>query len=407
MTSGDARQDELTRVRQGANAQTPPDALRILAADAAITVRAAVALNPAAPPQADVILAHDEDERIRALLAHKLAKLLPSLLHADRDRLQRHVLAVLGDLVADEAVRVRAAIADIVKDMPEAPRELILRLAHDSAVPVSDPVIRLSPLLTAADLLALLAAAPTSGTAAAIAARPGLDVAVADAVAASADVLAIRALLANPAAAIREATLDALAARAADQPDWHLPLVRRPLLSAVAATALSEFIATRLLDELASRADLPRALTEELRCRLNARLRHATPPAGEPQRAGTLDMDAAMAAAHALALANRLDEAALLEAVQRGEARMATALLAVASGIPVAAVDRAAKLRSAKGLVSLVWRAGFTMAVSAPLEMLLARTPPHAVLRAGPAGAFPLAVEEMRWQIDFLTRMGR
>jgi uncharacterized protein (DUF2336 family) len=393
-------------VRLGASAQTPPDALSILAADTAMMVRAAVALNSAAPEQADLILARDDDERIRALLAHKLAKLLPGLLNADRNRVQLRVLAVLGDLVADEAVRVRAAIADIVKDMPEAPRELILRLAHDSEVPVSEPVIRLSPLLTPADLLALLAAAPTTGTAAAIASRPGLDETVADAVAASADGLAIRALLANPAAAIREATLDALAARAADQPDWHAPLVRRPLLSAVAAAALAEFVATRLLGELASRGDLPRSLTEELRRRLNARLQHETPPA-EPRRAGAPDMDAAMAAAQALAAANRLDEAALLAAVQRGEARMATALLAVATGVPVAAVDRAAKLRSAKALVSLVWRAGFSMTVAAPLEMLLARTPPHAVLRAGPAGAFPLAVDEMRWQIDFLTRMGR
>ena len=67
---------------------------------------------------------------------------------------------MLAELVEDEAVRVRAAIADVVKDMPQAPRELILRLAHDSAVPVSEPVIRLSPLLTTEDLLALLARRP-------------------------------------------------------------------------------------------------------------------------------------------------------------------------------------------------------------------------------------------------------
>jgi hypothetical protein len=29
------------------------------------------------------------------------------------------------------------------------------------------------------------------------------------------------------------------------------------------------------------------------------------------------------------------------------------------------------------------------------------------VLTAGPSGGFPLAIEEMRWQLEFLGRMGR
>jgi hypothetical protein len=97
----------------------------------------------------------------------------------------------------------------------------------------------------------------------------------------------------------------------------------------------------------------------------------------------------------------------LLGAVQRGEARMATAMLAVAAGVPASVVDRAATLRSAKALVSLVWRAGFSMQVAGPLQSLLARTSPDTVLRGGPGGTFPLAIDEMRWQIDFLMRMGR
>ena len=55
---------------------------------------------------------------------------------------------------------MRVVIADCVKAMPDAPRELILQLAHDTALAVCDPVVRLSPLLTDADLLALLATPP-------------------------------------------------------------------------------------------------------------------------------------------------------------------------------------------------------------------------------------------------------
>ena len=38
---------------------------------------------------------------------------------------------------------------------------------------------------------------------------------------------------------------------------------------------------------------------------------------------------------------------------------------------------------------------------------MLTNLAPSATLPAGPDGEFPLAVEEMRWQLDFLTQMGR
>ena len=102
-----------------------------------------------------------------------------------------------------------------------------------------------------------------------------------------------------------------------------------------------------------------------------------------------------------------LDEAALLGAAQRGEARMATAMLAVAAEVAAAVVDRAATLRSAKGLVSLIWKAGFSMRCAVPVQMLLARLAPGNTLRATPTGDFPLSVEEMRWQLGFLTQIAR
>jgi uncharacterized protein (DUF2336 family) len=394
--------DEAARVRLAAAATTPPGTLLALAADAAVTVRAAVALNPAVPPQADHLLAADPDARVRTLLARKLASLIPGLTSLQCERLQHQTLAALGELVEDEVLRVRAAIADVVKDMPDASRTLILRLARDSAMAVSEPVIRLSPLLTPQDLLALLAAAPAPHTATAVARRPDLPEAVSDAIAASADPAAIAALLANGSAAIREATLDALIAQAADNIAWHAPLVRRPRLTARAARALSDIVATGLLDELARRADLEPEVTADLRRRLAERLRSdeaaARPDPGIAQ---------AMVDARWLCSSGGLDENALLSAVQRGEVRMATALLAVAAEVPASVVDHAATLRSAKGLVSLMWKAGFTMRIAGPLQMLLGRLPPTAILRATGSGGFPLAEQEMRWQIDFLARAGR
>jgi uncharacterized protein (DUF2336 family) len=395
--------DEGVRVRLGASPQTGPELLLTLAGDPSVTVRGAVAINRAAPRAADHLLAGDRDERVRTLLARKLSNLVPGVPDVQRGQMQDQALAILNALVEDEAERVRAAIADVVKDLPAAPRELILRLARDSAVSVCDPVIRLSPLLSAEDLMALLATRPSEATASAIARRPGLAEAVCDAVANSGDTEAVTALLANPTAAIREATLDALVARAADVTTWHAPLVHRPRLTARAARALSDIVATQLLDVLARRGDLDPAVSLELRQRLSRRLDAETGRTSRPDP----DIDQAFADARAAFASGQLNEAELLASVQRGEVRMATAFLAVAADVSISVVERAATLRSAKGLVSLVWKAGYSMRLAGPLQTLLARLAPEKVLRATPSGSFPLAVEEMRWQLDFLGRVGR
>ncbi len=392
------------RVKLGAGATTEPDVLVDLAHDPAVTVRAALALNAAAPAQANDILASDHDEKVRLLLARKLAVLLPSLSATDQTRLYQETWDTLGLLVADEATRVRALIADAIKSLPDAPHELVLRLAFDTEVSVYEPVIRLSPLLTAEDLVTLVVKAPAAGTVRAVAHRAGLAPTVCDAVAASMDSVAIRALLENPSAQIRETTLDVLVARSVEHPDWHGLLVQRPSLPPRTTRLLSEIVATHLLEVLAARADLPPPLVEELHRRIAARVTARLPQDGAQE---DITSDVALGRARALGMNGNLTEECLLEAVRCGEARYATALLAVAAGTSISVVDRAASLRSAKGMISLVWKAGFTMRAAVAAQFLLARLPPHAVLNAGAGDSFPLAVEEMRWQLDFLGRMGR
>src|SRR6185312_2195789 len=240
---------------------------------------------------------------------------------------------------------------------------------------------------TAADLVGLVTAARSPVTARAAAMRHGIGQDVSDAVAASADSDAIRALLSNPSAQIREATLDALAEQAASHRDWHEPLVRRPVLSPRAARSLASIVATHLVEALAARPDFDPLLAEELRCRLEARLSGAA-SAGDPA-------EIALATAMALATRRELTEEVILAAARRGELPLVEALLAVAADVPVAMARRAAALRSAKGVLSLVWKAGFSMQVASVLQPLLARVAPDKALVAEAGGGFPLAADEM------------
>jgi uncharacterized protein (DUF2336 family) len=362
-----------------------------------VTVRASVALNAAAPPGADHRLAADADERVRLLLAQKVLTALPDMPQADQERLGEQTVETLFLLVQDEAVRIRIMVAEMMASLPGMPRGLILALAHDTAIPVSEPVLRLSPLLTASDLLALLHDPPHGAVHCAIAGRRNLPSVAAAVIAASPDSEAIRVLLANPSAAIRESTLDALIARAGDQPSWHEPLVRRPTLPPRAARALSEILTSQWLQVLTERADLPPALQSDLKQLLWARM------AGELPQDSTIGDDAMMQAALRMESLGTLDEASLLDAVQAGDVRRVTAMLAVAAGVTLDIVDRAAATRSAKALVSLVWRAGFSMQIAVPVQSLLGRVAPTSLLTESTPG-FPLGVAEMDWQIDLLTR---
>lgn len=391
--------DAAARIRLAANPGTPQHLLQRLAVDADVMVRAAVAMNRAATPALHAILTTDGDERVRALLAAKIAHLLPGLAGGKHAQAAQHIRAALAVLVQDEAIRVRAAIADAVKAMPAAPRELILRLAADPALRVCDPVIRLSPLLTDADLLALLAFPPHPEAPRSVATRPGLSAHVADEIADRADSATIRALLQNRSAIIQEVTLDALVARAGGRPEWHEPLVRRPTLSRAAARALSAIMAIALVQVLADRAGLDPALALELRQRLLTRL--------DTQEAAGKDVDDPLPALRELHSAGVLTESTLLEAARAGDLRRTTGALALASGLPLAAVERAAHLRSAKALVSLAWRAGFSMRAASVVQAVLGQLGPDDVLTALHGGAFPLTEAEMTWQVELLVSTGR
>jgi uncharacterized protein (DUF2336 family) len=401
--------DEATRVRQGASASTSPDILRTLASDPSVTVRASLALNPALPPTVTAALAGDADARVRSIIGRKLASLLPGLTDTARQRAQQDAVTNLTAMVAEAGLRLRTNLAESVRDLPDGPRDIILRLAYDPAVMVSEPVILFSPMLTSEDLVALIVSGPPSTTLTAVARRPRIDTTVSDAIVETSNIEAISALLANPTAQIREVTLDSLAAQSEEQTEWQEPLVRRPHLPPRAARILSEIVTGHLLQTLAARTDLDPKLTLELRSAL-------TKARPGPARHLTESIEALPAATtppaalpHAVALrdAGRLNDQAILDAVRRNAIGAATAMLAVKADVSLPVIERACSLRSAKAMVSLAWKARLSMPTAVVLQTALGRLSPDQVLRPAQDGGFPLPIEELRWQLTFLTSSGQ
>ena len=394
--------DEATRVRRSANRDADPDVMLDLARDASVTVRSTLALNPGAPPEVNALLAADADERVRALLGRKLSALVPNLGDDARQALRHKTLALLQRLIEDEAVRVRATIAEAVKSMPEAPRDMILRLASDPAVLVSEPVILFSPVLTSQDLVRLIVAAPTPETVVAVARRPGIDGAVAQAIVDAAHSKAVAALLENSSAEIMETTLDALIGRAATEASLQERLVCRPSLSAAATRALSDIVTGHLLKVLCERSDLDPALADELRRRLGE-IGTGVPNAAKSDS----EIEAAWRRACVLRDTGQLKDATFIDVARRGDAGLLGAMLALKASVAAEVVERAIALRSPKGLIALAWRAGLSMQVAQALQIVLGRLPPEQIIAARLGGVFPMSQQEMRWQLEFMFRSGR
>ncbi|MCC6469186.1 MAG: DUF2336 domain-containing protein [Alphaproteobacteria bacterium] len=402
--------DATDRQRLAESESSLPEILYYLTADPAVEVRRAIASNPATPRQADLVLAGDSDQGVRESLATKIARVLPHLSRDEQDAVYRTTVQVLEKLANDQAAHVRQILAEALKTMAEAPAEVIGRLARDVELGVAAPVLEFSPLLSEDDLIEIIAAGPAQGALNAISRRVNVGGRVADAIVGKDDADAIAALLGNASAQIREETLDRIVDKAPRHEAWHEPLVRRPRLPAGMVRRISRFVADSLLSVLRDRSDLDPTTAAALAAEVDKRLEQdaAEPrPDGKPTGGKQTGAETAQERAAAMHKKGELDEDAVLRAVNTGERPFALAALAVRSGINQRTIEHLFTLRSAKGVVSLAWKCGFTMRLATQLQMRMAGIPPQQVLRARAGVEFPLSKADMNWQIEFIEGLGK
>jgi uncharacterized protein (DUF2336 family) len=384
--------DPRVRASLAARADAQPEVLYFLAGDESITVRRAIAANPATPVHADALLARDADDEVRGELARKIGRLLPNMGDEKTGRLRDLALSTMQSLAQDQVAQVRAILAEELKLRADAPREIVLRLANDLADMVAAPILEYSPLLSDADLVEIIAKGQLEERLSAIARRQNVSESVSDAIVATMDVSGVATLLANPSAQIREETLDAIVDSAAGIPNWHKPLVFRNELSLRAVRRIASFVAASLIDQLAQRHDLPDELRGELRQAVSRRV--ASEPAEE---------DAPEVRAQRLHAAGRLDDEAVVEALDRGDREFAIHALSLLSGMALDLVRRAVTTRSAKAIVSLSWRSGLTMRTAIKLQTKLAYLAAGSLLNARYGTDYPLSEDDMDSQLAILA----
>lgn len=395
-----------------------PEILYYLAGDPAPEVRKAITKNKSTPARAYIDLAKDSNDEIRSDLAAKIAKLAPKLTAYEVDRVQSYAFQALEILASDQLANVRAILAETLKDVAQAPEELIGKLARDSELSVACPILEHSPVLTDEHLLEIITSGISSGALGAISNRSGVSANVSDAIIDTHDVPAITALLCNDSAQIREDTLDQLVEQSRDISEWQGPLVYRPVLHNNAAQRLAEFVADNLLESLKSRKDLSAKTLSQVRKEVNRRLEasHSTQKVAKDKTEdgqnnddlkkeyGWLFQQPAQAIAKNLRRMNKLTPQVIANALNEGDYDFVVAGLAECADIHQSVAQRIMAMRSARGVAALCWKAGLDAPASVRIQAKVAQISGSDILRDND-GEYALNDEELQWQVDFFANM--
>ncbi len=382
------------RAELASNTAIRPEVLYYLTDDQSPEVRRNVARNENTPVQANSILAKDEDTEVRSELARKICKILPDLSGEDADSVREQTIEILEVLASDQLPSVRAILSESLKDTMNAPKHVIMQLAQDVEEIVASPVLEYSPLLSEADLLEIIASGVAAGALPAIAKRPNIGEDVSDAVAASLEIPAVAALLANSSARVREDTLDQIISQAETVEELHEPMVMRVDLSIRAMRRIAGFVASSLVEKLVERNDLSPDLEKELKKSVKGRIEEVE-NFSEPQE------DESIVRAEKLWASGKLDEKTMAEAVAEKELSFIHNGLALMTGMDVASVRRILNSRNGKVVTSLCWRAKLSMRLAIRIQTDVAHVPNKNLVNAKDGVEYPFDEKEMDWQLSF------
>jgi len=381
--------DVATRRALARREDVRPEILYYLAEDSVPEVRREIAANMQAPAQANKLLAADDQEEVRADIARKIARLLPTLSEAERARVSDLTLETLTLLAEDQLPRIRSILSEELKHSELAPHAVIKRLASDIEAIVAAPILEYSPLLSDHDILEIITSGVAQGAMPAIARRENLGAPVADAVVASMDVPAVAALLRNPSAQIREETLDQIVDNAAGVEGWHEPLVLRPELSVRAMRRIATFVARSLVETLVREHQIGGELEAALKAAVEDRIKQEA-TAEDPPAIALEDLIAAGA----------LDEEAVTQAIGRKDRPFLVAAFAHLSGLTPAQIERILVSKSPPAVTALVWKSGLSMRLAIAMQRDVAMIAPHTILNARNGVDYPLTPDNMSMQLD-------
>lgn len=382
------------RSRLAANESAQPEILYYFATDQAPEVRREVAQNPGTPLQADLLLAKDVDDEVRCGLALKIGRLVPSLTPDENERLTTMALEVLDILARDHLPRVRAIVAEEIKRANNVPPRLIRQLAEDLEEIVAVPVLEYSPLLRNEDLIEIIARGLKSRSLVAISRRRELEAPVSDAVAATGDPEAVKALLENTSAKLADDTMDRIIEKAEENKDWHNAMVYRDDLPVRTIMRIASFVSAALMEVLMERHKDNAGVVEDLRKTVRARI----------ERGDIEPEDEALETAEERAKkafdAGALDEPALLSAISDYDYAFVRHALALLADVPIETANTMLNSGSGKAVTALAWKAKISAPTALIIQEKISRLRPAAQIEPDANGGYSMSEADLIWYME-------
>lgn len=199
-------------------------------------------------------------DEARAHAAHKICRCIEETELSPEER--AHAESILAIMAEDAAVLVRRALAVALKNSPKLPHDIAHKLAQD-VESIALPVILNSPMLTDADLVEIVRAAPLSKQVA-VASREALSVTVTGALARYAEAPAVARALANDNAKFDAEGLDAAIERFHGVSEVMSAMVHRDALPTVITEKLVSLVTGELFDHLVNNHELPPQIAIDL-----------------------------------------------------------------------------------------------------------------------------------------------
>jgi hypothetical protein len=381
--SGDAE----TRRSLASQSDVAPELLYFLARDDDIAVRLAVAGNVYAPREADLLLARDAEDLVRARVGEKLGEARPPSLPPLSAKKQAITSEVTETLASDSATPVREAIAIALKGSIDAPAHVVQQLARDIEIRVAGPILQNSPLLGDGDLTEIMNSGPIKGVLNAIAKRRNVSQGVSEilvnrAIHSSGDASAVGDLLANDTARIGSGTMDKIIDHAPEHGEWHRPLAARPDLNTDHMRRVASIPSDAIAETMSQRNDLDDAALTALSHMVAKRMAELTKKkVAEPsptKPAADIFLNSVM---------------------KGGKIGPVCAAISLRAGIAPEVTMRVLTSKNAKAIASLAWKAGMSAVQAKFLQTSIGGISEQLALGPTQTGGYPLAQPDMEWQI--------
>jgi len=229
-------------------------------------------------------------------------------------------------MVRDVEVRVREALAESLKGVPDLSGDIAQSLATDSADSVALPMLESSAALSDEELIAIVNSGQESRQVA-VAQRDSVSEVVSEALVDTGNEDAVVALVANEGATLREDTLLTVVDRYGDSERVQGPLVHRQTLPMTVSERLVAKVSDQLKEHLVSHHELPDSVAADLL--LESRERAMVGILTEGNRTDLYEL------VEQMAQSGRLTTSIILRALCTGDLAFFEAALAHKAGVPL------------------------------------------------------------------------